>query len=392
MNMSPKRIAALQQKLKENNLDAAVYATGAHFVYLLDIQDFWFQRYSVTLGPDTEFATPTLTRPETLIWVPQEGAPVLFSTPRRAKELTKTGYDVIVTYVDYFKKRLADYINGGRVAVGLSCKDEVTQMIKDADACHGGTVEVVYGEQLVDELRMIKDEKEIGLLRKAAALTDYAMEQIIPILKPGITPYEVEKKIAQIGFDNGAEDLAFSGSCIFVEKGHPTAVDPYIFPRNRGMRVGTGIAFDMGYVLNGYSSDYGRSFFYGEPSQEAVESYKALQAAQCYMVDHIVPGKTSVTEISDIIYEGLEQFGRGHQLRHHEQGGQGHQIGIEVHELPWIHRNNEGILKPGMVFCSEPKIFIPDEIYMRVEDMILVTETGAEFLTVFDRDLFRLDQ
>lgn len=314
----------------------------------------------------------------------------MLTIPQRKNDLKDTDCRVIISHVDYFSNKLSDYIHGGTIAVGLACIEELKSIVSSANACHGTEVKTVYGEEYVQKLRMIKDEKEIALMRRVASLTDYAMEEIVKILKPGITPYQVEEKIAAIANEAGCEDLSFGGACIGVEKGHPTSYDPYIFPKNREFRLQTGIAFDMGFVLNGYCSDYGRSFYLGEPSQEAVDSYAALQAAQQYVVEHIIPGKTKVADASDMLYEGLEQFGRGSQLRNHEDGVQGHQIGIDVHENPWLARGHEGVFLPGMVFCLEPKIFIPDEIYMRVEDMVLVTESGAEFLTVFDRTKFAL--
>ena len=68
----------------------------------------------------------------------------------------------------------------------------------------------------------------------------------------------------------------------------------------------------------------------------------------------------------------------------------GHQIGIDCHEFPMLNRATDAILRPGMIFCSEPKIMIEGECFMRVEDMILITKTGAEFLTNFDRTLFEV--
>ncbi len=104
-----------------------------------------------------------------------------------------------------------------------------------------------------------------------------------------------------------------------------------------------------------------------------------------------MPGRTTVNEVSDLIFEGLEQFGRGRQLRNHEDGTQGHQIGLEVHEVPWLRRKGaEQVFLPGMVFALEPKIFVPGEVYMRVEDIVLVTESGARPLTLFDREKFVL--
>ncbi|MBR0523163.1 MAG: hypothetical protein IJJ75_08220, partial [Firmicutes bacterium] len=99
--MSPKRIAHLQEKMRKKGADAAVYATGTAFVYLLDMPEFWFQRSSVTMGPDTGLWIPSLTRPETVVLVPREGDPVVFSIPRRAEELENLGISPVVCFADH---------------------------------------------------------------------------------------------------------------------------------------------------------------------------------------------------------------------------------------------------------------------------------------------------
>ena len=92
------------------------------------------------------------------------------------------------------------------------------------------------------------------------------------------------------------------------------------------------------------------------------------------------------------LYNKAEELGFYEYLRFKRTGpsGNGHQIGIEVHELPWLKRECDQVLLPGMVFCSEPKMMFPEECYVRVEDMILITEDGAVSLTNFPRDLFEI--
>ncbi|MPM60009.1 Aminopeptidase YpdF [bioreactor metagenome] len=108
------------------------------------------------------------------------------------------------------------------------------------------------------------------------------------------------------------------------------------------------------------------------------------------MVDSIVPNQTNNNELYDLVLRKVRELGYGDYLRFQDSGMLGHQIGIDCHEHPMVNRATDFILRPGMVFCSEPKMFFMDECYMRVEDMVLVTETGAEFLSKFDRTLFEL--
>jgi len=391
MSKSAERIQKLQEILRQNDLDGALYATGAHFMYLLDLKNFWFQRYMVTAWPGHP-PRPTLTRPETILYVPAKGECLVLTIPGRLRDLYDCPVPMEVTYMDHFWKKLTPVMEGKRFAVGLSAKPELLEILQRVDGTMDGGkdgFEIVDGEEFVDQMRQIKDETEIEKLRTVAALTDAAMEYVVPMLKPGVTPFEVEDAIAEFGMSHGAADVSFTTMTLTIDRDYPME-HPFAYPRTRPYGQNVGVGFDFGYVLNGYASDYGRSFYVGKPSREAAESYRALQAAQQYMAKNLIPGKTRMCDISDLIYEGLKEFGRENQLKHHETGSQGHLIGIECHEFPWVHRDYDDVFRPGMVFCSEPKIYVENEIYMRVEDMILVTETGTEFLTNFDRELFAL--
>ena len=152
------------------------------------------------------------------------------------------------------------------------------------------------------------------------------------------------------------------------------------------------VAFDIGYMDQGYCSDWGRTVYYGKAPEFVKKGYEALQAAEVYMISRIKPGETKFGELYSFICDKAEELGYYEYLRfkREERGGNGHNIGIETHENPWLRPGEETVLQPGMIFCSEPKMFFPNEGYMRVEDMVLVTETGAESLSVFPRDLFEI--
>ena len=192
------------------------------------------------------------------------------------------------------------------------------------------------------------------------------------------------------GFHNYIPDFSFSPTCGLKTRCTPLAKDALTFSRDSVLVEGTAIAFDVGYVNEGYCSDWGRTLFFGKASDLVKNGYKALQAAQQYMVENIVPHQTNNNELYDLVLKKVTDLGYGSYLRFQDTGMLGHQIGIDCHEHPMVNRSTDYILKPGMVFCSEPKMFFVDECYMRVEDMILVTETGAEFLTKFDRRRFEL--
>jgi len=388
MNQSKIRIEKLQQKLRAEGLDGMLVAgVDASFKYLLDLDNIWFQRYSVTRRPFHPGYQATLSRPECVLYVPAEGEGFVVTVPFRKNDLKDVEWPVIVSYVDGFYKYFGDRVKGyTRMGVSFACGRELNNMVLAGNP----KAEIVPAERLIEDLRKIKDEKEISILRKAAALTDAAMEEIADTLKVGVTARQVEEHLMEFGLRHGAEDWSFAGSCYPTIRGCEGWEGGFPSGRDVPFNDHTGVTFDFGYVLNGYCSDYGRSFFVGPASDDVKEAYAALQAAQVKCIADIVPGKTSVTDIAWMLYDNLKPYGREHQLTRMEDGVMGHQIGIEVHELPWINFKSEGVFLPGMVFCCEPKLRVPGEMFMRCEDMVLITETGAEFLTTFDRTRFQL--
>lgn len=121
-----------------------------------------------------------------------------------------------------------------------------------------------------------------------------------------------------------------------------------------------------------------------------VDAYKALQTAQLELLDHIKPSVSMSCTFAKL-HETLSRLGYGENLRNFANiGMMGHQIGIDVHEIPWLHNTTPEVFQPGMVMCIEPKLWLPGEAFMRTEDMVLITETGCESLTVFDRNCYEL--
>jgi len=273
-----------------------------------------------------------------------------------------------------------------RIACGESCHKALKTMALDAD---NGT-EITDAEHYGEKLRMIKDAGEIEKLRQAAEFTDRAMGVIAKALKPGITPIEVKELIAAIALKNGLQGISFSPAAIYVREGAPGSEDIYGHADDGPLTEGTSIGFDYGYVFDGYCSDYGRSFYCGR-NEKAKDAYKALHEAQLFLLDQIKPGKTMDVCFSTLSKKLDSSGGFGKYLR---KAGDceimGHQIGIDVHERPWLRSDEKACFRSGMVMCVEPKIWWPGVCYLRVEDMVLVTENGCESLTKFDRNYFEL--
>lgn len=390
-----RRIEALQQKLAENGLDAAVYATSASLQYLMDDTTFYWQRTTETgfYAASIPDGPPSSTersyfhfKPDIMIWVPASGKASIIATYERAKTIKNTPIDAVCHFAmlgDY----LAMCVNGAqKIGVGLACESAIKAMLAELFP----KAEFVPAESLVEALRLIKDENEIAAMRKVAQFTDYCMGEIVKILRPGISQWQVETRLNELAIENGCEDIPFTPTCNFTKTGDPRCMEFGGVPKDEPMTPGTAIAFDNGFVLNGYCSDFGRSFYCGPAPEKISGAYKALQTAQQELLAKIKPGEPlSMTFKS--LYATLERYGYQDVLRNYGGVGlMGHQIGIDVHESPWLHDYSPEVFMPGMIMCIEPKIWMPGEVFMRVEDMVLITEDGCESLTKFDRDLYEL--
>jgi Xaa-Pro aminopeptidase len=384
------RIQKLQQMMAKDKVGAALYATSANMQYFLgDGSFFWHHSEETASGLTAEDSNPHgnfLNRPDCIFFIPVNDEPILFLTYDKCDAMRHLNIRKIPGFFTMLGASIKPFIKGKkRVALGESCNRALKKMVLGAD----NTIEITDAENYGEKLRVIKDSDELNKLRKVAEFTDYSMGLVAKALQPGITPKQVKELIAAIALSAGAQGLSFNPAAIFVQSGAPGSEELFNYPEDEPLKEGTSIGFDYGFILDGYASDYGRSFYCGK-NEKARGAYKALQEAQLHLLEKIKPGEP-LNNTFDILYDKLETRNLGKYLRRAEPGLiMGHQIGIEVHERPWLRADSQGVFEPGMVLCVEPKIMWPGLCYLRCEDMVHVTETGCEVLTKFDRDYFEL--
>ena len=369
------------KKLNESGLDGLLFASGANFQYVVESNSYFWQRYCFNLDEPVAGARII---PEVMVYLNKEGKSTILTTPLLKEHFDTTLNDVVVSYMDQFEDELTKIIDGKKIGIGRDCEAWFRKTLN---------VKLIEVEDIFYDLRRIKDEKEIALMTKLGKFTDDAVMYVCKHLKPGMTMFEAERMIVDYGLQNGMADLSFPPTCGFKTRNTENAQSIEPFENDRKLVEGTMIAFDIGYMDRGYCSDWGRTVYYGKAPELVKKGYEALQAGETYMVSKIVPGVTKFGELYGFICDKVEELGYYDYLRfkRDETGGNGHHIGSEVHELPFLVPGDELVLQPGMIFCSEPKMFFKNEGYMRVEDMILVTEDGAKFLTNFPRDLFEIE-
>ena len=370
------RLEKLEQAMLSASLDGLVFGLGANFQYFTGSTMAW-----------TREDEPT--EPKCLLILSQTAGPQIFVIGSYDAEMLGVDVGIPVTIAqsrDEMITLLGQVLTGMRIGTSRQAIGYLSKLILRAlpDA------ECVEAENLGEQLRVIKDADELVRLRDAAVLTDRVMGEMVKVLRPGITQLEVQQRIAEAGYRLGAQDISFPPAALFVKSGTTLTEDPFIYPKDEGLVPGTSIAFDFGFVLDGYCSDFGRSFYCGPAPEHIGAAYRALQEAQCHLISQMRPGMR-IGDMPAVVLAKLDELGFGDRFRARVPDGTlGHQIGVDLHENPWLKPPCDAVLKPGMVMCIEPKLWLPGEYYLRVEDMVVVTENGAESLTNFDRNLFAL--
>jgi Xaa-Pro aminopeptidase len=372
-----RRQTKAQTTLEEDGIDLAVLGAGPDLQYLTGADVDW--RRFADLGARV-----------TTLFLPAEGEPVLLAgpfagaasaLPCRVHEMGL--FDDAHTAVKAALDDVAD--SPATVAIGEYTEGTVTLAVENA--CPGA--ELVPGEGLFESMRARKSDDEVATLREAAELTDEVMADIVDWLEPGTTMREAGLEIEHRGRLAGASDISFGSTAGFHRSGVEPTDEVFNYDPDEPLEEGTSVAFDVGFVHGGYCSDWGRSVYVGEPPAHIAGAYEALMTSVVETIDAIGDEVTAVDEIFPHIEQVCDREGYGEYLRNrHETGIVGHQIGVEVHENPWLRPANNDKLEPGMVFCIEPKLWNQGEYYLRVEDMVHVTEDGAESLTQFDRERF----
>ena len=372
--------------INDQGYDAVLFALGPNFQYLSESPACLWQRNA--MNTEAEISGASI-MPEALIYVSKDGEATILSIPKHKDTLNSLINDVVISYMDQFEDELSHIVKAKKIGISKECDRWLKETLSHLDP----DIEIFDATTIFEDLRRIKDEEEIAKMRKLAKFTDDAVMYVCKHLKPGMTMFEAERMIVDYGLLNGMQDLSFSPTCGFKTRNTENAQNIEPFENERQLVEGTMIAFDIGYMDQGYCSDWGRTVYYGKAPELVKKGYAALQAAEVYMVSKIVPHKTRFGDLYGYICDKAQELGYYDYLRfkREEEGGNGHHIGTETHEMPWLKNDVDLILEPGMIFCSEPKMFFKNEGYMRVEDMILVTEDGAEFLTNFPRDLFEID-
>ncbi len=267
---------------------------------------------------------------------------------------------------------LSERLAGRRIAV-----EARHVSLADADTLRAGGVEIVSTAGLVESLRAVKEPGELDALRRAAAISDRVYEELGRQRFVGRTETELAWWLEQAWHEAGADGPAFDAIVAFGENG----ARPHAKLRDEPIPEGTLVVVDAGCAVDGYRSDCTRTFFTGEPEGRLRELYDLCLTAQLDALAAVRPGAVG-RDVDAVSRAPIVEAGMGELYGH----GLGHGVGLDVHEEPNMRPESDAVLAPGNVVTVEPGIYVPGDVGVRIEDMVVVTEDGCERLTTVTKE------
>lgn len=349
---------AIAQKLPEYNLDAMLLTSAPG------------ERYAVGFHG------------EGLVLVTREGTN--YSTDARyiqAAQAAVTGAQVVLSTRERGHLSLAaDYIRANRLErVGF----ESGAMSVDALARYEKALPctLVPAQALPDGLRASKDGEELAAMEEAQAITDGAFREILDFIRPGQTEREIAARLVYELLRRGGERVSFDP----IVAAGPNGAIPHAEAGDRTVEQGMFVTMDFGCVWKGYCSDMTRTVAVGQPTREMEQVYQTVLEAQQAGIAAARAGVAG-QEIDEAARAVIRQAGYGGYFTH----SFGHSLGLEIHESPNAAPGEGTVLPEGAVLSAEPGIYLPGRFGVRIEDVIVLTQTGCLDITRSPKDLIVL--
>lgn len=275
-------------------------------------------------------------------------------------------------------KRLGERLTAYSVkAVGFDPAVMTVQQLSSVEAAFSG--ELRAAPNLVGKLRSVKSTDEIARLRTASELAEGILLQVAWRLEEGVTERALATQIEHLFRERGASGASFAPIVLFGARSSL----PHGTPGDTPVKKGDVVLIDMGCLLGGYCSDLTRTFVFGTiPGAWFEKIYAVTLSAQLAALASIRPG-VSCGDVDAVARDIIRDAGFGDHFGH----GLGHGIGLEIHEEPRFSKESKTILEAGMVITVEPGIYLPGRGGVRIEDAVLVTDSGHERLTTSSKQL-----
>jgi Xaa-Pro dipeptidase len=364
--MTQERLSRLEAQMQAHRLDALALNPGSSLVYLTGLQFHLMERPYVFLlrkglQPALIFAElEKLKANESTI-------PLQPFTYSDNPESWQAAFNQAITALQ---------LNGTPIGVESTHMRflELSYLQKAANSSS-----FVSADEVLNGLRICKDQSEKEKIQKAIRIAEKALLATLPMIKPSITELEIASELT-IQLLNAGSDSALPFQPI-VSSG-PNSANPHAVPSDRKLQIGDMLVIDWGAAYSGYISDLTRTFAIGKTDPEFVKIAQIVANANIAARKLAKLGELS-GNVDIAAREVIEKAGYGEYFTHRT----GHGIGMESHEPPYIFKENTLKLQKGMCFTVEPGIYLPGRGGVRIEDNVIVTDTGIETLSNLPREL-----
>ena len=357
--MNPTSLELLQEKIRANDLDSLLITKGLNTRYLT--------------GFDGESAGTVISRSGLSLFVNSlyiEYARATVSPLFEIREMREGVFDLFSSLGnEFWGKRVGFEADG----VTFSFHGKLSEALK--------TAATIPCEGMVEEFRERKRPGEIEAMRKAQRIAEQAFREVLPLVREGVEERELALEVDYRLRGLGGERSAFD---TIVASG-PNTSRPHAIPSNRKIAGGDLVLFDLGTVVDGYASDMTRTVVLGKADARQRQVYHTVLEAQENALAGITAGM-KCADADQLARQVIERAGFGKEFVH----TLGHGVGLEVHESPRLSSRSEAVLQPGTVVTVEPGIYLPDWGGIRIEDMVVVTESGCDNLTEAPKELMEL--
>jgi Xaa-Pro aminopeptidase len=364
------RLAQLRKSIAKENIDGFLVLVAENRRYL-----------SGFTGEDTQFD-------ESAGALIISDANLILATDSRYELQAKNEASLyeVTTYKESLAKKLPQILDGMQIkTLGFESNrisyrqyNDISKEFKKIDS----PVELKPTENLVENLRIIKTDPEIDVIKTSLSIAESAFTDCLQIIQPGITEkenaWEMEKRMRE----SGADGLSFP---VIVAAGSNSAL-PHAIPGSRKIKAGEPLLFDWGVKFNGYCSDISRTVVIGKPDKTFEKVFQTVFDAQRMAIDAVKPGISSKA-VDKIARNYISAKGFEGKFGH----GLGHGTGLAIHEAPRLSPIKDIPLQIGMVSTIEPGIYLPGWGGVRLENMIVVRKDGAEVLNRLDVANYQLE-
>jgi len=362
----PQRLARIAELLTATGLDAVALNPGPTLTYLTGLHFHLMERPVVLVVSPGK--TPALILPELeLAKISQLDYPLHAISYGENPETWPQIFRGALHSLDLFGRTIGVEPRALRVL-------ELRLLEYGAPGAH-----VVSAEAALTDLRIRKDADEIEKMRQAVKIAQEALEATLPLIKIGMSEQELANELVIQLLRHGSQpEMPFSP----IVGGGPTSANPHASPGERKIQAGDLLLFDWGAAYDGYISDLTRTFAVGEVEAKFQQIHKIVQEANAAGRAAGKPGLPCAV-VDKAARDVIEAAGYGPLFRHRT----GHGIGMEGHEEPYMRGDNLKLLEPGMCYTVEPGIYFLGEGGVRIEDNMVVTETGSESLSDMPREI-----